>query len=130
LSNGPVVLDASALLALLQNEPGAEVVADLLPAGAMSAINLSEVVAKLMDHGMPQDDAREALDGLPIDIHPFDRDDAFAAGELRRVTRGAGLSLGDRACLALAMRLGVAAVTADRAWASLGEQIAPVTLVR
>jgi ribonuclease VapC len=130
LSNGPIVLDASALLALLQNEPGAEVVADLLPAGAMSAVNLAEVVAKLIDHGVPLEDAREALDGLPIDVHAFDRDDAFAAGELRRVTRGVALSLGDRACLALAARLGVAAVTADRAWVSLGHSIAPVTLIR
>ena len=130
MSNGPVVLDASALLALLQNEAGAEVVADLLAVGAMSAVNLSEVVAKLMDHGVPPEEAREALDGLPIDVHSFDRDSAFAAGELRRVTRGAGLSFGDRACLALAARLGVAAVTADRAWALLGDGIARVTLVR
>jgi len=130
LSNDTVVLDASALLALLQNEPGAEVVADLVPFGAMSAVNLSEVVAKLMDHGVPLEEAREALDGLPIDVHAFDRDAAFAAGALRRVTRGAGLSLGDRACLALAARLGVAAITADRAWASLGNGVARVTLVR
>jgi ribonuclease VapC len=130
LSDGPVVLDASALLALLQNEPGAEVVADLLPHGVMSAINLSEVVAKLTDHGMPLEAAREAIDGLPIDVHSFDRDAAFAVGELRRATRRAGLSLGDRACLALAAHLGVAAVTADRAWASLGDGIARVTLIR
>ena len=130
MSDGPVVLDASALLTLLQNEPGAEVVADLLPRGIMSAVNLSEVVAKLMDHGMPLEEAREALDGLPIDVASFDRDAAFAAGELRRVTRGAGLSLGDRACLALATRLGATAVTADRAWASLSDGIAHVTLLR
>jgi ribonuclease VapC len=130
LSDGPVVLDASALLALLQNEPGAEVVADLLTHGVMSAINLSEVVAKLTDHGMPLEAAREAIDGLPIDVHSFDRDAAFAVGELRRATRRAGLSLGDRACLALAAHLGVAAVTADRAWASLGDGIARVTLIR
>ena len=130
LSDGPIVLDASALLALLQNEPGAEVVADLLPHGIMSAVNLSEVVAKLMDHGMPLEEAREALDGLPIDVASFDRDAAFAAGELHGVTRGARLSLGDRACLALATRLGATAVTADRAWASLGDGIARVTLLR
>jgi ribonuclease VapC len=130
LSDGSVVLDASALLALLQDEPGAEVIADLLTVGAMSTVNLSEVVAKLIDHGMPSERAREALDGLPIQVHSFDRDAAFAAAELRRATRGAGLSLGDRACLALAAHLGVAAVTADRAWASLADGIARVTLIR
>lgn len=130
MSDGPVVLDASAVLALLQGEAGADIVADLLPRGAMSAVNLSEVVAKLTDHGMPADAARTALDGLPIEVHPFDRDAAYAAGELRRVTRGAGLSLGDRACLALAMRLGVPAVTADRAWASLAADIVRITVIR
>ena len=79
MSDGRVVLDASALLALLQNEAGAERVADHLSGGAMSAVNLSEVVAKLIDHGMPADDVREALDGLPLDVHAFDREAAFAA---------------------------------------------------
>jgi ribonuclease VapC len=130
LSDGPVVLDASALLALLQNEPGAERVAELLSDGAVSAVNLSEVVAKLADHGMPATDIREALDGLPLDVHAFDREAAFAAGELRRITRAAGLSLGDRACLALAAHLGVTAVTADRAWTRFADDIAPVTLIR
>ncbi|MGD0430911.1 MAG: type II toxin-antitoxin system VapC family toxin [Acetobacteraceae bacterium] len=130
MSDGTVVLDASALLALLQSEPGAEVVADLLSVGVMSAVNLSEVVAKLIDHGMPLDQAREALDELPIQVHPFDRDAAFAAAELRRVTRSAGLSLGDRACLALAAHLGVAAVTSDGAWATLADGVARITLVR
>ena len=130
MSDGPVVIDASALLALLQGEPGADVVAGLLIRGVMSAVNLSEVVAKLTEHGMPAEAARTALDGLPIDVHPFDREAAHSAGELRSVTRSAGLSLGDRACLALAMRLGVTAVTADRAWASLGERIGVVTVIR
>ena len=130
MSEGIVVLDASAVLALLQNEAGVDVVAKLLPRGAMSAVNLSEIVAKLTGHGMPAGDVRDALDGLSLDIHSFDREAAFAAGELRRGTRGSGLSLGDRACLALAARLGVAAVTADRAWASLADDIATVTLIR
>jgi len=130
LSDGPVVLDASAVLALLQNEPGADRVAALLTGGAMSAVNLSEAVAKLTDHGMATADIREALDGLPLDVHAFDRDAAFAAGELRRITRGGGLSPGDRAYLALAAHLGVEAVTADRAWDAFADAIAPVTLIR
>ena len=130
MSDGATVLDASAVLALLQAEPGADTVIDLLPRGVMSAVNFSEVVAKLMDHGMPLEEAHAVLDGLPIDVHPFDRDAAFMAGELRPMTRRAGLSLGDRACLALASRLGVTAVTADRAWASLGDAVARVTVIR
>ena len=79
-----MVLDASALLALLQNEPGADAVAAVLPSGVMSAVNLSEVVGKLVDHGMPADAIRNALDGLPIDVHAFDHAAAYEAGELRR----------------------------------------------
>lgn len=129
MSDGPAVLDASALLALLQGEPGANVVADLLARSVISAVNLLEVMTKLIDRGMPGEAARAALDGLPIDVHPFDRDATYAAGELRRGTRSAGLSLGDRACPALANQFGVAAVTADRAWASLDGGIARIVLI-
>ena len=130
MSDGSVVLDASALLALLQGEPGSDVVTDLLPGSVMSAVNLSEVIAKLTDHGLSLDEVHAVLDGLPIDVRSFDRDAAFATGELRGMTRGAGLSLGDRACLALAMRLELKAITADRAWTSLGEEIAEVVMIR
>ncbi len=115
MSDDPILLDASALLALLQGEPGADVVASALPRGVMSAVNLSEVIAKLTEHGMPLEAARAALDGLPIEVHPFDREAAYMVAELRGITRSAGLSLGDRACVALAMRLDAMAVTADRA---------------
>ncbi|MBI2872580.1 MAG: type II toxin-antitoxin system VapC family toxin [Chloroflexi bacterium] len=108
------VLDASALLALLNAEPGAEVVAAALPQAAISAVNLSEVVAKLADAGMPEAAVREALQGLALDVVPFDTDQAYEAGLLRSSTRGVGLSLGDRACLGLARRLNVPALTADR----------------
>jgi ribonuclease VapC len=130
LSNSSVVLDASALLALLQGEPGSDTVANMLSASAMSAVNLSEVAAKLTEHGMPREAVQRALGGLPIDVHAFDGEAAYAAGELRRLTRSAGLSFGDRACLALAMRLGATAMTADRAWASLGEGTGRVTVIR
>ena len=124
------VLDASALLALLQNETGADIVANRLPRCVMSAVNLSEVVAKLADHGVPAAELGAALEGLDIDMRPFDTQAAYAAGELRRSTRALGLSFGDRACLALAAQLGVAAVTADRAWARLASTIARVELIR
>ena len=115
-----VVLDASAVLALLNAEPGSELVADALAGGVtMSAINLAEVVAKLSEAGMGADRIREAIDLLAIHIADFDADTAYQTGLLRPRTRAAGLSLGDRACLALAQRLGVPAVTTDRAWERL-----------
>ena len=115
-----VVLDASALLALLVGAIGNDVVADALQQGAcISAINLSEVVAKLADKGMPETEIHEALDALDIPVMDFDASLAYQCGLLRPNTRDAGLSLGDRACLALAMQLGIPALTADRAWETL-----------
>ena len=114
-----VVLDASALLALLNREPGAELVAAALSGAAVSALNLSEVVAKLSDAGMPEGAIREALQGLPLDIIPFELEQAYEAGFLRPSTKGVGLSLGDRGCLSLALRLGLPVLTADRTWQQL-----------
>ncbi|MEK6602913.1 MAG: type II toxin-antitoxin system VapC family toxin [Nitrospirota bacterium] len=113
------VLDATALLALLQEEPGAETVAEAIPQSSISAINLAEVVGKLVDAGMPEEAVRTALAGLGIEVIPFDEDLAYRTGLLRPLTRPYGLSLGDRACLALGQRLGRPVLTADRVWASL-----------
>jgi len=114
-----VVIDASALLALLNDEPGADVVAEALPQGVISAVNLSEVVAKLCDAGMPEKAIHQALQPLGIEIVPFDEDQAYHAGLLRTSTQNFGISLGDRACLGLAKKLGIDTITADRAWAEL-----------
>jgi ribonuclease VapC len=108
------VLDASALLALLNSERGADVVAAHLYAAVVSAVNWSETYGALRRAGVDGDALAEGFAETGIEVVPFDADDARAAGEL--VTRDAGLSLGDRACLALARRLDVPAVTADRAW--------------
>ncbi len=113
------VIDASALLALLNAEPGADVVAEALPGGVISAVNLSEVVAKLCDAGMPEKTIHQALQPLGIEIVPFDEEQAYQAGLLRTSTQDMGISLGDRACLSLAKMLGVITLTADRAWAGL-----------
>lgn len=113
------VIDASALLALLNAEQGADIVAEALPQGAISAVNLSEVVAKLCEAGMPEKAIRRALFPLGLEIVPFDAEQAYLAGLLRLTTRSAGLSLGDRACLSLSQKLGVPALTADRTWAAL-----------
>ncbi len=114
-----VVIDASALLALLNAEPGADIVAEALPGGVISAVNLSEVVAKLCEAGMPENAIHQALQPLGLEIVPFDEEQAYQAGLLRTATQDMGVSLGDRACLSLAKMLGVVAITADRMWAGL-----------
>ena len=114
-----VVLDASAVLALLNGEPGTAMVIEALPGATINAVNVSEVVARLAEGGMPGPPIQEAIDGLRLDIVPFDAELALAAGLLRPLTRSAGLSLGARACLALGMRLQLPVLTADRTWSGL-----------
>jgi ribonuclease VapC len=114
-----VLLDASALLAVLRAEPGADRVEPRLEGAGIGAVNLSEVVAKLDDDGVPEAEIRRAIGRLDLRVHSFDEGQAYAAGGLRQKTRALGLSFGDRACLALAWQLGAIALTADRAWARL-----------
>ena len=111
-----VLFQCFVVLALLLAEPGAQRVAELLPEAAISAVNLSEVVAKLAEHGMPEGAIRSAIEGLMLSVRDFDAAAAVAAGLLRPHTRALGLSLGDRACLALGHDLGRTAVTTDRRW--------------
>jgi PIN domain nuclease of toxin-antitoxin system len=113
------VLDASAVLAILRGETGAEEAGRYLAAGAISAVNAAEVVSRLIDFGVGPEMAAGAIRGLDLAITPLDAPMALEAGVLRKSTRAQGLSLGDRACLATAKVLCLPAVTADRAWASL-----------
>lgn len=113
------VLDASAVLALLQGEPGSDAIAARLDGAAISAVNLSEVVAKLADAGMPAPEIRRALDPMGLDVRPFDAAAAYASGTLRPGTRSLGLSLGDRACLALGIAMKRPVVTTERGWKHL-----------
>ena len=113
------VLDASALLALIGAEPGSGVVAEALPTAVMSAVNYSEVSAKLIDLGLPEAEARRLLQDAPLEVAAFDKQRATEAGFLRSVTRDAGLSLGDRACLGLALEMKLPVLTADGAWRRL-----------
>lgn len=114
-----VVLDASALLAMLLGEPGDKVVQAAIPDSAMCTVNLSEVVGHLARCGSSEVDIRPILDPLPIGMVPFDNDLAYAAGLLLPRTRSARLSLGNRACLALARRSGSKVLTADRAGSTI-----------
>jgi PIN domain nuclease of toxin-antitoxin system len=118
------VLDASALLAAMLGEPGAEDVEQRLGDSCVSAVNLSEVVAKLSERGVPADVIAESLADLDLDVRAFDVRQANRAGLLRPMTRRVGLSLGDRACLALAAELECTAITTDKAWMKLDIGIA------
>ena len=113
------VLDASALLALFNTEKGADLVAEALPGAFISTVNISEVVSRLSEAGIPEDSIRLSLDSLDIDIVPFDTGQAFLTGMMRANTRDAGLSLGDRACLSLGKSLDIEVLTADRMWIGL-----------
>lgn len=111
-----VVLDASAILALLLGEAGASKVAAVLAGSQMSAVNYAEVFTHYAKLGSSQAEIEEVVGALPTAIVPLDRELAMVAGMLRPLTIDAGLSLGDRCCLALAKRTGLPAYTADKQW--------------
>ena len=113
-------IDASALLAFLFREPGAENAAASIRAGAcISALNLSEVAARYIRGGHDADAVQARLMRLPLEVVSFDQECAFATARLLPMTSVYGLSMGDRACLALAIARGIPALTADRAWVSI-----------
>ena len=115
---GPTtVLDASAILAYLRSEPGASIVGDMMAQSVVSSVNLSEVIAKLAEEGFEEVEIRRTINRLPVLAVPFDEESAYVAGLLRPVTREQGLSLGDRACLALGLIRNSPVLTADRNWA-------------
>ena len=111
-----LLLDSSAVLALLFAETGGEHVAAVLSGAAISSVNLSEVVAKMYDRGLGPELVAANLSDLELTVIPFDRAMAERAGALREPTRANGLSFGDRACLATAEVCGLSILTADRAW--------------
>lgn len=119
MNDTAIIADASAVLALLKQEPFGEVDQRRLFGATISAVNLSEVLEKLCSGGLSELAAENAVATLNLRVIGFDEPQARLAAYLRPRTRGGGLSLGDRACLALGLHLGQAVVTADRVWASL-----------
>jgi len=113
------VLDASAVLALLHEEPGHEVVGEIMDGAAISAVNLAEIVAKMRDRGLEVDRLLAAIRESLVDVVAFDAAMAIEAGILAAAGRRAGISLGDACCIALAKALAAPVYTADRAWAAL-----------
>ncbi len=126
------VLDASAIIALVNAEDGQDMVRDALVAGAtVCTVNLTEVVTILLRQGAPEIEVRRTIERLPFATADFDNDLAVAAGLMSTKTRQLGLSLGDRACLALARRGNEPALTTDRAWVQAGPLVGvTVKLIR
>lgn len=116
-----LVLDASALIAMLNEEPGGARVADVIASFRISTVNYAEVVSHYVRLDMPEREIDAMLDPLPMTIVPADKALAQLAGRLRAVTADAGLSLGDRFCLALAIRDGLPAWTADKVWRTIAD---------
>ncbi|MGW1676787.1 type II toxin-antitoxin system VapC family toxin [Saccharopolyspora sp. NPDC002376] len=123
------MLDTSAILAWLRKETGADRVDAVINNATMSTVNWSELAQKLAQHGADAARTCDRLRTFGMTVEPFTADDAVRAGELWMRTRSAGLSLGDRACLALAIRLDAPVVTADKAWQDVDVQVS-VELLR
>jgi ribonuclease VapC len=115
-----VVLDASALLAVMFDEPGQTTMLPLLKGATISAVNLSEVYARVIERGKTLTKVQAAFEGLEIGVASFDEEQATLTAMLRAETRQLGLSFGDRACLALGRHLRCPVYTADRIWGKLG----------
>jgi ribonuclease VapC len=114
------VLDSSAVLAVFLNEPGSEIVIPILPGALISTVNLAEVHMRMLDRGVQADHAWSRMQSLQCEICLFTQDQARITAELKPITRPFGLSLGDRACLALAIDRKATVYTADRIWKNLG----------
>jgi ribonuclease VapC len=117
------VMDASAILALMQAEKGWEVVDDLIREQqcVASCVNIAEVGTRMIDKGLAPSQLERTLKELDIQPVDFDLEQSILCAELRLSTKFAGLSLGDRACLALTKLMGGTAVTSDRAWLDIAE---------
>ena len=125
-----VVFDASAIIALLRNEPGAEAVAAHIGDGLISAVNLQEVVMSLLRRGAPLDAARTMIEALHLDVRPHSAEDAFSAAALHAATAAFGSGVGDRSCIALAIAENLPALTADKDWSRIAVPGLKVMLVR
>ena len=110
------VLDASALIAFLRNEPGADKVAAVLSKSCISSVNLAETLGKMVEYGKPLDAVVFQIERLDIPVIAFDSEQASIAASFWKATRSVGMSLGDRACHALALKLSLPALTTEGDW--------------
>jgi PIN domain nuclease of toxin-antitoxin system len=125
------VIDTSAVFADLNEETGAAEARRWLRDAAISAVNLQEIVSKAVDKGVVAEAIPSLIEALRLDVRPLNYELALSAGLMRSSTARFGLSHGDRACLALARQLNLPAVTADRAWADIADEVGvKVILIR
>jgi ribonuclease VapC len=115
----PAVLDSSAVLAVFFSEPGEEIVVPVLQGALLSTVNLAEVHTRMLDRGVPAQVAWKRMRSVQCEVCVFTDEQARIAAELMPSTRPYGLSLGDRACLALAIQRGAKVYTTDRVWKNL-----------
>lgn len=123
------ILDASGLMAVVRNEPGASFVERRMPGAFMSAVNACEAIMRSVEKGLSEHLVTMLISVHQIELVPFDADLALAAARLRPATKHLGLSFADRACIATALDRKATIVTADRIWATL-ELSCPVELIR
>lgn len=124
------VLDASALLALLNEEPGYQKVETVLSSAVMSSVNIAETIAVLTEIGISQGEAEQLTLGIIEHIIPFNTEQACIAASLRKYTKPYGLSLGDRACLSLAQMRKLPVITADKIWQKIHIADVKIHLIR
>lgn len=124
-----VVLDASAVMAVLNQESGAEQITPRLDNACCSTVNAAEVQGKLVERGLDPEEAWEDVKAVINETLPFTDQQAKIAGTLIAQTRASGLSLGDRSCLALALSLNLPVYTADRSWKHLKLAV-PIHVIR
>lgn len=118
-SERKIVVDASAIIAFIYNEPGADKVLQFISSASISSVNLSEVVTDVLKRGADIIETREHLSQLPLEIIPFNAELAYEAAALEKYRKSHNLSFGDRACLSTGLRLNSKIVTADTKWATL-----------
>jgi PIN domain nuclease of toxin-antitoxin system len=125
-----ILLDTSALLALLKKEPGHEIVSNIIAISTISSVNLSELITVLSRAEVSENDIDEIITDLVPEIIPFCGDISIKTGKISKLTQGYGLSLGDRACRATAIQLGLPVYTADKIWAELDLPNVKINLIR
>lgn len=129
-SDAKCVLDASALMALINNEPGALLVEQYIEKACISSVNFAETLTKMLEQGIPLEEAENVLDNLNLEIVPFDRKQVSGTSLLRSSTKPYGLSLADRICLNLGKMLKLPVLTTDQAWIKIKDPALKPMLAR
>lgn len=128
--NNRVLLDASAIIALIKKEKGFQLVDDILAHSSISSVNFSELISSLSREGISSEDIDLMTENIIPEIIPFDHSLSIIAGKLVAITKSEGLSLGDRACIATALQLDLPVYTADKVWADLDIPNLKLKLIR